>query len=470
LPTDKLKRDIERVEKRYTRSLFIFRRDLRVEDNTALNAALLQSEEVIPCFIFDPRQAKPHDYFSPFAFRFLLESLKELKDKLEGIGGSLNIFEGMPDGVIQFLAKTKSIDAVFFNRDYTPFSRKRDKLLHDLCENLSIKVHQFADALLNEPELTRKSDNNPYTVFTPYFKRCSLLPVKVPVPLTQGRYALEPVSGHKPSLIDDLLKLYPKKSTLNGGERSASKILNKLKSFQAYQEERDFPQKNKTTHLSPHLKFGTVSVREVHASISQSLGGSHPLLRQLYWRDFFTHITFNFPEVLGKAFQKKYENIEWHNNEEAFSAWREGKTGFPIVDAGMRELLNTGYMHNRVRMIVSSFLTKDLHIDWRWGEKHFAQNLIDYDPAVNNGNWQWAASTGCDAQPYFRIFNPWLQQKKFDANCEYIKHWIPELSKLTAKQIHGFAENKRPEKLNYPEPMVDHAIESSISREMFEGI
>ncbi|MBW3021154.1 FAD-binding domain-containing protein, partial [Candidatus Woesearchaeota archaeon] len=209
---------------------------------------------------------------------------------------------------------------------------------------------------------------------------------------------------------------------------------------------------------------GTISIREIYSSFKENF--QEVLINEVYWRDFFTHIIYHFPNVLDGAFKNKYDKIKWDNDKKLFQKWCEGKTGFPIVDAGMRELNTTGYMHNRVRMIVASFLVKDLHINWQWGEKYFAQNLIDYDPAVNNGNWQWAASTGCDAQPYFRIFNPWSQQEKFDRDCEYIKKWVPELKDLTSYEIHNLYKNHNLK--NYPKPIVEHKEESQKAKEMFK--
>ena len=253
-------------------------------------------------------------------------------------------------------------------------------------------------------------------------------------------------------------------NALQGGRKEALHLLKNIAHLKNYKEIRNFPALAGTTHLSAHNKFGTVSIREVYQTIVKCFGKTHTLINELYWRDFFTHILYHFPHVLGEAFHKKYNDIRWENNKNFFKKWCLGMTGFPIVDAGMRELNQTGYMHNRVRMIVASFLVKDLHIDWRWGEKYFAQQLIDYDPAVNNGNWQWAASTGCDAQPYFRIFNPWRQQVQYDPDCVYIKKWLPELINISPKIIHELYKNKMN---GYPQPLVDHAIASQFSKKMY---
>jgi deoxyribodipyrimidine photo-lyase len=243
-----------------------------------------------------------------------------------------------------------------------------------------------------------------------------------------------------------------------------------LESLSDYEVQRDYPAQDFTSHLSAHNKFGTVSIREVYHRIRKLFGASHTLISELYWRDFFTHIVYHFPHVMGGAFHEKYNGLKWANREDFFKAWCEGRTGFPIVDAGMRELNTTGHMHNRVRMVVSSFLVKDLHIDWRWGERYFAQQLTDYDPAVNNGNWQWAASTGCDAQPYFRIFNPWKQQQRYDLDCEYIKKWIPALRSLPPKDIHDLEKQRERKPGSYPEPIVNHRIASAAAESMFASL
>lgn len=461
---------------KYKRSLHIFRRDLRIHDNTALNQALLSSEEVVACFIFNPTQIAEHKHRSANGLCFLIESLEELSEEITAQGGELLVLFGDPTTALEDLISTLKLDAVFCNKDYTPFSRKRDQSLQEVCEAHKITCHILSDALLCEPTEFGKDDGKPYTVYTPFFKRASKQPVSQPAPLAPGNFATLKVNLDRSADKFKVIKprdLWPQVSAPNrislGGRSRAISILGGIARFTAYDEERNIPAMNGTTLLAPHNKFGTVSIREVFHKISSSLGVGHTLIRELYWRDFFTHIAWHFPHVFGHAFNKIYDAIEWNKDKEMFEAWCSGRTGFPIVDAGMRELTTTGFMHNRVRMIVASFLVKDLHISWRWGESFFARHLTDYDPCVNNGSWQWAASTGCDAQLYFRIFNPWLQQKRFDPECIYIKRWLPELKHLSAKAIHELDRNESARPSNYPAPIVEHSLQKIHAEEMFRA-
>ncbi len=301
-------------------------------------------------------------------------------------------------------------------------------------------LHIHADALLHEPDACLKPNGQPYSVYTPFFNRASSLQVAAPSDNRYRNYYQHPLRESSHNTLNELLKIKNPQLAVNGGRKQALKLLAQIPQFRHYDTDRNFPAKNATTHLSAHHKFGTISIRESYAAIKAAFNQHHTLIRELYWRDFFTHVAFHFPNVFGHSFHAEYDAIPWQGSNEHFELWCEGRTGFPIVDAGMRELNETGYMHNRVRMITASFLTKDLHIDWRLGEKYFAQKLVDYDPAVNNGNWQWSASTGCDAQPYFRIFNPWLQQEKFDPECVYIKRFVPELAGVPTKNLHQLAE------------------------------
>lgn len=452
----------------YTRSIFIFRRDLRVDDNTGLIHALQTSDEVIPCFIFDPRQAENNSYFSQNAFQFMMESLVDLADQLKKRGGKLHIFHGKPHEVVEKLIDGQQVDAVFVNRDYTPFSKKRDGLVDKVRNGHNATFLRSPDVLLNEPEEVKTKSGGYYTVFTPFFRAARKLPVDLPSMVDVGDFFRGNISGEEKGILKKTLKGRNGNLYSNGGRENALNILNDLEKFGNYQEERDYPALDATTGLSAHNKFGTISIREAYHSIVGELGQYHPLVTQLYWRDFFTHLACNNPHVFGHPFRKKYESLKWDNDTESFKKWCEGRTGFPVVDAGMRQLNTTGYMHNRVRMIVASFLVKDLHIDWRWGERYFAQNLVDYDPCLNNGNWQWAASTGADSQPYFRIFNPWLQQKKFDRDCEYIKKWVPELEDIEPKSIHEL-EKDAVGVPGYPQPLVDHSREREVSLFMYRS-
>ena len=456
----------------YKKSLFIFRRDLRIEDNTALIEAARASAIIVPCFIFDPRQVSDsNEYKSENCIQFMVESLLDLDKQLKKHGAHLYIFHGHAEDMVAHLIKEEKIEALFCNRDYTPFSSARDKAMRAICIQSKVAFHQYADALLHEPEEVKTGSGNPYLMFTPFLKQArGTLTVREPQKLPKITFYTKKISLAQPeSLYKKIAPVKNKEIAVCGGRSEALTLMKNLEHYKNYEKERNLPALNATTHLSAHNKFGTVSIREVYHAIGKKLGRSHTLIQELYWRDFFTHIAFHFMAVFGHSFKKKYEKLSWKNNKKQFDAWCSGKTGFPIVDAGMRELNATGYMHNRVRMIVASFLVKDLHIDWRWGEKYFAQKLVDYDPAVNNGNWQWVASTGCDAQPYFRIFNPWLQQKKFDVECLYIKKWIPELQSLAPKIIHTWFKNSA-SLPNYPKPIVDHTQEALVTKKMYKQV
>jgi deoxyribodipyrimidine photo-lyase len=452
----------------YPLSLFIFRRDLRLQDNTALIEALKTSKEVLPCFIFDKRQLEINDYKSDACIQFMAKSLQELSSDLTTKNGKLFFFYGIAEEVVAKLIKAYPIKAVYFNRDYTPFSKERDANIQIICQKHNIDCHTFDDALLHAPDKVLKADGKPYTVFTPYFHKAMSFDITPTQTNTLHCYFKTEIPFEDTFTLPKLLQKSNPNLAVKGGRKEALSLLKKLPGLKSYEHDRDIPAKSATSFLSAHNKFGTISIREFYHAVCHFLGEHHTLIKELYWRDFFTQITFHFPYVIGSAFYQKYNDLVWDNNDKFFRAWSQGNTGFPIVDAGMRELNITGYMHNRVRMITASFLTKDLHIDWRWGEKYFAQKLIDYDPAVNNGNWQWAASTGCDAQPYFRIFNPWLQHQKFDPECLYIKKWIPELARIPANIIHSLNKNHPGLMTNYPQCIVNHAIESAKSVQLYK--
>ncbi len=445
------------------RALFIFRRDLRLQDNRGLIAALKSAEEVILSFIFTPEQIEMNPYRSDRCLQFMIESLEDLEADISKHKGKLYLFYGNPEEVVQKCIETLHVEGVFVNHDYSPYSIRRDHKIEKVCNEHSIPFQPTHDLLLHPIKETLKRDFQPYTIFTPFYHNASKSDVCKPTESLRHSYYNKPIPFAKDStLYHKILK--KREVQFPGGREEGINILNHLRNFSLYASERDFPSQDKTTHLSAHLKFNTCSTREVYYAIINHLGTHSELIRSLYWRDFFTLIGFHFPHVFTGAFKERFNNVIWQNDEEKFNAWCQGSTGFPIVDAGMRELNQTGFMHNRVRMITASFLVKDLHVNWQWGEKYFAQHLIDYDPAVNNGNWQWAASTGCDAQPYFRIFNPWLQAKKFDLNCQYIKKWVPELSSLPSQIIHKwYLEKNRSLCPNYPTPIIDHAKEAQVA-------
>lgn len=458
------------MAKKYKLSLFIFRRDLRIEDNTALNLAIKNSDKVIACFIFDPRLADENrKHFNPNAFQFLLECLEDLGEQLKSINGSLILLSGLPEDVIKDLKGKHEIDAVFFNKDYTPFSRKRDSAIIKLCEDSGIDIVSCHDALLHEPGTVLTNEGKTYSVFSQFFKKASQKGIPFPKTAEGGQIYSGILDGDQVEISDFSIERNTSLFT-KGGRSHALSVLQDISGFSNYDNERDYPSIAGTTGLSAHNKLGTISVREFYHYVENELGKAHTLINELHWRDFFTHIAVAHPYVFTGAFKKKFDSLSWSDDEKLFDAWCRGQTGFPIVDAGMRELNTTGCMHNRVRMIVSSFLVKDLHIDWKWGERYFASRLVDYDSCVNNGNWQWAASTGADSQPYFRIFNPWLQQKKFDPDCLYIKKWVPELEAPSPKTIHSMEKGQQLLGVDYPQPLVVHSEERNVALTAFKSV
>ena len=443
------------------KSLFLFRRDLRLEDNTGLIQSLANSEEVIPCFIYDSNLLK-NSKLQKHRWDFLNQSLRDLNVHLKSKKSPLQIFTGNPSEIIRKIISNQEIDSVFCNIDFSEYSKNRDKRIFEVCQKYGVSFNGYLDYLLLNPNEIKTNDLKPYTIYSHFLKKAKQYPIRKILKNSFHNYSNESISD------EEIKELTTDDIKIPGGRQEGLKILKNLKNFQNYSNIRDFPSQD-TTQISPHNKFGTISIREVIFEIQNTLGKDHVLINQIYWREFFNHILFHFPHVSAKSFKKRFEKISWSKDKVKLQAWKNAKTGFPIVDAGMRELNSTGFMHNRVRMIVASFLTKDLHIDWRLGERYFAEKLIDYDPAVNNGNWQWAASTGCDAVPYFRIFNPWRQQERFDQKCIYIKNWIPELEDFSPKQIHNFWRF-HPEGLEYPKPILDHSEEAKKSKKIFQNV
>lgn len=436
----------------YSTAVFIFTRDLRIEDNSALIDACRKSDTVIACFILNPKLTK-----DSFRARFLLDCIDDLASEFSKRSGILQILHGDYVESLKRITSLQKIDAIFINQDHTPFAKKRQREISEFAKQNKIPFHQYIDHLLYDPDLVRTKDGKPYTIFSQFFRTATQMQVARP---TRNDFR-----NFYAKKLDEKSSISKSHIPINGGRKKALAILKDIKNFDDYAEKRNYP-KYSTTMLSAHNRFGTISARELYYAISDTLGTDHTLVSEIHWKEFFSHILYHFPHVAKNAFREKYSTIRWKNDKTFLDAWRHGKTGFPIVDAGMRQLNQTGFMHNRVRMIVASFLSKDLHIDWRYGERYFAEKLVDYDLAVNNGNWQWAASTGCDAQPWFRIFNPWLQQKKFDPDCIYIKKWIRELESLSSDQIHRLENESFT--ASYPRPIIDHARESKIAKQMFQ--
>lgn len=453
-------------------TLFIFRRDLRLEDNTGLLFALENSEVVIPCFIFNPEQIEKNSYRSDHCLQFMIECLQDLNNQLQKRGSELYLFQGSPGEIVyKFITEVK-VNSIVVNRDYTPYSKKRDTEIENIAKKHRVYFFSLEDCLLCSPEESLKKDGRPYLVFTPFFHNVVKQKVCKPKITRKKNYFSGKISfATKDTIFSHLLQKYHVENSIVGSRNQCIKILKNISELTAYSQHKDFPSKDYSTHLSPYLKFTVCSPREIYWVIHRKLGRNHPLIRALYWRDFFTIIAFFFPHVFKGAFHKKWDKLKWSYDKTKFKQWTMGKTGFPIVDAGMRELYETGFIPNRIRMITASFLVKDLHIDWRIGEKYFAQTLIDYDPSVNNGNWQWIAGTGSAIQPYFQIFNPWVQQKKFDLDCKYIKKWIPELEKIPPAIIHHWYDKKYHTKSSkYPIPTIDHEKTSYKTVEMYRSI
>jgi len=459
-------------------TLHIFRRDLRLSDNTALLDAMAQSGKVSVCFIFNPRQLIEHPYRSENGLQFMLQALENLRREIMSYGGKLHIWLGDVADILPQICVENQIDAVCWNRDYTPFARVRDKQVRVALMKIA-DVTEHPDALLTEPEQIQSQQGTPYKVYSFFARECKNYPIRRPksfIPsvltsLKKSKYDIDLAYIYKTYLQEKNSYV-----TAMGNRLEGLGILKDIANYETYKIDRDYPNLNKTTHLAVHHKFGTISIRETYHAVYDAFKEDHALINQLYWRDFYTHVAWHWPRVFtSKSWNPKYENVLWDKTPEALDRWKNGITGFPIVDAGMRQLRTTGYMHNRVRMITACFLTKDLHIHWRAGEQHFAQYLVDYDPCVNNGSWQWAASTGTDAQPYFRIFNPWTQQKRWDADCKYIKKWIPELRNLTPKDIHNWHKMKEGVadlfgESTYPAPMVSHRNEALDAQVRFKMV
>lgn len=443
-------------------TLFIFRRDLRLIDNKGLIYAMNNFENIIPIFIFTPEQiTNENKYKSDNAIQFMCESLNELNLNLKKNNSKLHLFYGDNIKVIKKIIKTINVKNIIFNMDYTPYALQRDKNIEHLCKTSKINCYKIEDYLMANIGTFLKKDNTPYEIYTPF--KNNVLKFKIDKPIKNGIKNLMKTNGL------DIIKMIDYKNNkniiVNGGRKNGLKMLNKIKNHKKYNDNRNFPNV-KTTLLSAFIKFGCISIREVYWKIKNEFGLKNELLNQIIWREFYFYIAYYYPRVLknqisdrkNENFNEKYNDIKWSWSKNNYEAWCKGETGYPIVDAGMRELNQTGFMHNRCRLITSNFLNRLLNIDWRWSEIYYAQKLIDYDPAVNSGNHQWVASVGVDPKPYFqRLFNPWLQSEKYDVNAEYIKKWIPELKNVESNHIHNWNEKyvEYPN-IKYTKPIIDY--------------
>ena len=414
-------------------SIFWFRRDLRLHDNAGLFQALRSGDPVLPIFIFDKNILDELEDKQDRRVEFIYEAIQKIQDQLLPLGSTLDVRYGELAKLFSALMKAYNIRAVYTNHDYEPYASRRDEEIRAILGKENISFLTFKDQVIFEKNEVVKDDGKPYTVFTPYSKKwkASLKPSSYEAYKTEGLfgnfYKQKPIA--LPSLKDMGFESKGAKFPADTWQKDV--ILK-------YKEQRDIPSIRGTSRLSVHLRFGTISIRELADKAGRL---NETFLNELIWREFYQMILWHFPQVVHQSFKPAYDGIKWRNNEQEFERWCQGRTGYPIVDAGMRELNATGFMHNRVRMIVASFLTKHLLIDWRWGEAYFAKKLLDYDLSANNGGWQWAAGSGCDAAPYFRVFNPYLQTQKFDPEFKYIRQWVPEWQEFS-----------------YPPPIIEHDI------------
>lgn len=424
-------------------NFFWFRRDLRFHDNVGLYHALKKDRPVVPLFIFDSEILNELEDKNDARLTFLHDTIKEMDEQLKKWGTGMLVKYGKPEEVWKELFNEYDIQTVFFNRDYEPYAKERDEAIKDICSDRGIKCETFKDHVIFEKEEVQKNAGGVYTVFTPYKKKWYQ---EHKTAMDDGESTLSDSSFLAPYESEKHTDNYFSVGRVEipsleqmGFERSSISIPDKTvsqKVIKQYDKKRNFPAAEGTSRLGIHFRFGTISIRE-KARKAYKLNKTY--LNELIWRDFYSQILDAFPHVVDEPFREKYALIKWRNDEDEFVKWCKGQTGYPIVDAGMRQLNQTGYMHNRVRMITASFLTKHLLIDWRWGEAYFARKLLDFELASNNGGWQWAAGTGTDAAPYFRIFNPYTQVEKFDKDETYLDEWVPERNTD-----------------EYPEPIVDH--------------
>ena len=470
----------------YEKSLVWFRRDLRDYDHAALYHALKYSKQVFCVFIFDTVILDHLTDKLDRRVEFIWESIRELKAAFQAKGSDLIVLHGNPRLEIPKLANNLKVEALFANHDYEPSAIQRDTEVAQQLETINIQFHHYKDHVIFEKNEILTLAGKPYSVFTPYknmwLKTVTDFYIK-PYPVDHYAKNLAQVSSFTelPSLESmgfkrtNLLSM-----ALPTGMQGAITLFNNFKDrMSRYKDTRDFPAIKGVSYLSVHLRFGTISIRHLaRTAIQESNTGAQTWLNELIWRDFYVQILYHNPDIAsGRAYKTEFESLPFPNSHQLFLAWCQGNTGYPLVDAAMRQLNNTGFMHNRLRMVTASFLVKDLLIDWRWGERYFAEKLIDFDLSANNGGWQWAASTGCDAQPWFRIFNPITQSERFDPQGKFIRKYVPELANCSDKEIHApwlisparFELLKLTIGKDYPAPIVDHATQRNLALELYKN-
>ena len=458
-------------------SIFLFTRDFRLYDNTALIECCKKNSDVIPLFIFTPEQINNNIYKSDNAVQFMVESIEEIKKNIP-----LNLIYGEIEEILSSIINKYSIKSIYMNTDYTPYAKQRDNLIKSISKKHKIKFNRYHDHCLLEPDFLKTKNKTPYQVFSPYARAHMNHTYQKPNNYKINFKNFKSIELNNSLTLDETKKFYTHNPNLhiNGGRTQGLKQLKRIQDceHEKYSEKRDKFDYN-STFLSAYLKFGCISVRETYKVISDTHYHGHPLVRQLVWRDFYIQIGYHFPHVITgneqnkNALKDKYNNIVWNHHENSknlLEAWKNAETGIPIIDACMRQLNQTGYMPNRGRLLTASYLIKILFIDWRDGEKYFATKLIDYDPLVNNGNWQWVAGSGADNDIYNRIFNPWKQGKDHDPMAYYIKKWIPELKGITHRDIHKWSEkyNNFIRRTRYHKPIVNFEKFREISKNLYK--
>ena len=451
--------------------LFIFRRDFRIVDNNGLNVLSKLCKNVYTIFIFTPEQVgSANNYKSNNSVKFMIESLESLASEIKAQGGQLHTFYGKNTKVIADCIKSWGINIVAFNIDITPYARERDDDIVKMCQKMDVDVVKEQDYYLHPPGSIKTMGGEPYQKFTPYYEKASK--IKVPEPLAKKQLPLTSKDANIPNKIslEQAMKRFTRINPnilVRGGRPEALQLLSRavrtIHNYNAIHNDLSL----QTSELSASIKFGCISIREAYKAFHDKPG----IIRQLYWRDFYANIMYEFPHVIGHSLKPKYDKIHWHHNSKLFDAWCKGETGYPIVDAGMRQMNTTGYMHNRARLIVASFLVKTLLIDWREGEEYFAQTLTDYDPSNNNGNWQWISGGGADSQPYFRVFNPWRQAAEYDPTCEYMKKWVPELKDVPEKDLLKWdTKHVHYKDVQYPAPIVQYEAQREQVLKLYASI